>query len=106
MIKALEQLLEWGIDNIYEYINSVNNKIIDSVSSLGIIPIEKQYRAKHYLGLRFPREIPKDFTQYLADNDVHVSVRGKNSVRVTPHVWVDDNDIDKFIDSIKSYLSK
>jgi len=106
MIKALEQILEWGVDNIYEYINSVNNKIIDTVSTLGITPIEDQYRAKHYLGLRFPREIPKDFTKYLSDNDVHVSVRGKNAVRVTPHVWVDDNDIDKFTNSIKSYFSK
>ena len=106
MISSLEQLLEWGIDNIYEYISNLNLQIINSVSSLGITPIDDKHRAGHYLGLRFPREVPDDFTQYLNKNNVHASVRGKYAVRVTPNVWVDDEDIDKFVSTVKSYFKQ
>ena len=42
----------------------------------------------------------------LTDNNVHVSVRGTNTVRVTPHLWINDNDIDKFVDVVKKYFKK
>ena len=71
-----------------------------------IVPIEEQYRAGHHLGLRFPRKVPKDFTKYLASNNVSASVRGKYSLRVTPNVWVDEQDIDKFNNTVKSYFDK
>ena len=106
MINALEEILDWGVKNIYNYISELNKNIIDSVSSVGIVPIEEQYRAGHYLGLRFPRKVPKDFTKYLASNNVSASVRGKYSLRVTPNVWVDEQDIDKFNNTVKSYFDK
>ena len=104
MINSLEQILDWRVENIYEYISNLNLQIIDSVNSLGITSIEDKHRAGHYLGLRFPREVPSDFTQYLNKNNVHVSVRGKYAVRVTPNVWVNDEDIDKFVSTVKSYF--
>jgi len=106
MINSLEEILDWGVQNIYNYISELNKNIIDSVSSVGIVPIEEQYRAGHYLGLRFPREVPKDFTNYLTSNNVSASVRGKYSLRVTPNVWVDEQDIDKFNNTVRSYFDK
>ena len=46
------------------------------------------------------------FTEYLTDNNIHVSVRGTNTVRVTPHLWINDNDIDRFVSVVKTYFKK
>ena len=106
MIKALEQLLSWGVNEIYKYTSEVNNKIIENLSDIGISTIDDKYRAGHYLGIRFNDRISSEFTKYLTDNNVHVSVRGTNTVRVTPHLWINDNDIDKFVDVVKNYFKK
>ena len=82
------------------------NKIIKSLTGIGISTIDDKYRAGHYLGVRFNDPIPSDFTECLTGNNVHVSVRGTNTVRVTPHLWINDNDIDKFVDVVKTYFKK
>ena len=106
MISSLEQLLEWGIDNIYEYISNLNLQIINSVSSLGITPIDDKHRAGHYLGLRFPREVPDDFTQYLNKNNVHASVRGKYAVRVRGPCNAYLDTLYDFVSTVKSYFKQ
>ena len=106
LIKALEQLLNWGVDEIYQYTSDVNNKIIENLSDVGISTIDDKYRAGHYLGIRFNDRIPPGFTEYLTDNNIHVSVRGTNTVRVTPHLWINDNDIDRFVSVVKTYFKK
>ena len=106
LIKALEQLLNWGVDEIYQYTSDVNNKIIENLSDVGISTIDDKYRAGHYLGIRFNDRIPSGFTQYLTDNNIHVSVRGTNTVRVTPHLWINDNDIDRFVSVVNTYFKK
>ena len=68
--------------------------------------IDDKYRAGHYLGIRFNDRIPLGFTEYLTDNNIHVSVRGTNTVRVTPHLWINDNDIDRFVSVVKTYFKK
>src|SRR5256886_429395 len=61
-------------------------------------------RRSHYLGLRFSGGIPSDLPMRLAAAQVHVSVRGQ-AMRVTPHVWNTDDDVEKLFSVLKTALA-
>ena len=71
---------------------------------MGISNIERNYRAKHYLGLRFKNEISNDFVDNLAKENIFISARGKRSIRVTPHIWNNKNDVDKLVKGLRKVL--
>ena len=61
-------------------------------------------RAGHYLGLRFGGPPPVDLPKRLAAANVHVSVRG-HSLRVTPHLWNNDNDVETLFAVLNANLT-
>ncbi|MEC7837905.1 MAG: aminotransferase class V-fold PLP-dependent enzyme [Chloroflexota bacterium] len=108
LIPALESSLELissiGPENIYSYVDDLNEDIIKITSEMGFSNIDRNYRAKHYLGLRFEKEIPSNFVENLANENIFISARGKKAIRVTPHIWNDLNDVDLFIYGLKKVL--
>jgi selenocysteine lyase/cysteine desulfurase len=60
-------------------------------------------RAGHYLGLKFPAGMPADIHQQMARRHVHVSIRG-DSMRVTPHLYNTDDDIDRLFAALEAVL--
>jgi len=104
--KALEQLLEWGVDNIYATIANKNSDIAEQASQLGLNPISGHLRALHFLGLRFPQGIlPGSIAADLAERGVFVSVRG-TSMRITPHVYNTDDDVQRLFNALEIILSR
>ena len=102
---SLELILKITPESIYEHVDFLNEEIIKITSEMGISNIKSDYRAKHYLGLRFENEIPKDFIENLSKKNIFISSRGKKAIRVTPHIWNNLNDIDKFINGFRKVLS-
>ena len=72
------------------------NRIAEQAGRLGLIASPAGQRAGHFLGLRFPGGLPKGLPERLAASNVFVSVRG-DSLRVTPHLYNDDEDIDRLL---------
>jgi selenocysteine lyase/cysteine desulfurase len=70
---------------------------------MGIDSVSQGLRAGHFLGLRFEGGVPEGLGQRLADRKIHVSVRGA-SMRVTPHLYNNDKDIDRFLDALKQAI--
>ena len=62
---------------------------------------ETDHRAR--LGLRFAGGIPAGLPERLAEKNVYVSVRG-DSMRVTPHLWVNDSDVDRLFEVLEATL--
>jgi selenocysteine lyase/cysteine desulfurase len=54
--------------------------------------------------LRFSGGVPLDLPKRLAAANVYVSVRGQ-AMRVTPHVWNTDDDVEKLFAVLKAELS-
>ena len=102
---ALEQLLQWGVANIQATIRARTDRMAERAAGLGIGTLHRERRAGHYLGLRFPGEVPAELTQRLAAEQVYVSVRGRDAMRVTPHLWVSDEDEDRFFEVLASVLA-
>ncbi len=93
---ALTQLLEWGIEDIHETLTAKNRDIVERAAPLGLKAAPDNLRAGHYLGLRFPGEVPDGLVERLATRKIYVSLRG-TSLRVTPHLYNTDADIDRLL---------
>ncbi len=100
---AMRQILDWGVDNIQATLSARNEAIAARARSLGLESVSQGLRAGHYLGLRFPGGVPQGLSQRLADEKIFVSVRGA-SMRVTPHLYNTDADIDRFFAALECIL--
>ncbi|MFP6749047.1 MAG: aminotransferase class V-fold PLP-dependent enzyme [Alphaproteobacteria bacterium] len=96
VVAALEQLLEWGVTEIQTTLWAMTGRIADRAAPLGLHASDPAMRAGHFLGLGFPGEVPAGLPERLAEENVHVSVRGQ-SMRVTPHLFNNEADIDRLI---------
>ena len=101
-IKALEQILKWGVDEIYGALSKLTGYAGERATELGleVTPIPK--RAGHFMGLRFNSGIPQGLIQKLKHEKISVRVRG-NSIRVAPHLYNDEKDFDFLFETIKMY---
>jgi selenocysteine lyase/cysteine desulfurase len=99
-IEALEQLLEWGVPRIGETIAALTGPLVARAAELGLAAVPAGRRAPHYVGLRFPDGVPPELPQRLAAERVYVSVRGRGTLRVAPHVYNTQADIDRLIRAI------
>jgi selenocysteine lyase/cysteine desulfurase len=100
---AIEQVLEWGVENISETVGHLTERILAGVEEFGVRAPRIPARAPHYLGLRLGGEPPPGLPARLAEEKVFVSIRG-SSVRVTPHVYNSEADADRFVRVLKSAL--
>ena len=102
-VTALEQLLEWGVENIQETLAAMTATIAERAAPLGLWASAPSLRADHFLGLGFPGDVPDGLPERLGANNVYVSVRGQ-SMRVTPHLFNNEADIDRLINVLSDVL--
>ena len=102
-VTAMEQILEWGVDNIAATLSEKTTTIAGRAALLGLESIRHDLRAGHFLGLRFPRGVPEGLLEQLAARNVYASVRG-TSMRITPHVYNTSADTDRLFEALESVL--
>jgi len=100
-IAAIAQILEWGVDRISATLAVRNRDIVQRATRLGFSAPPEEYRAGHFLGLRHEDGIPAALLDDLKARNVYVSVRG-DSIRVTPHLFNDDEDVDRLFEALES----
>jgi selenocysteine lyase/cysteine desulfurase len=102
---SLELLSEWTVPRVLETLRLRTCAIAERArGEFGIGSVPSDRRAGHYLGLRFSGGIPSDLPKRLAAAQVYVSVRGQ-AMRVTPHVWNTDEDVEKLFAVLKTALT-
>jgi selenocysteine lyase/cysteine desulfurase len=102
-IVGLEQLLAWDVAAIAATLAARTSKIATRAAALGLASAPEGRRAGHFLGLRFPGQVPPDLLARLAAERVHVSVRGA-SLRVTPHLYNHDGDVERLFAVLRAVL--
>lgn len=100
---GLTRLLDWGIEEIAAALGRMTEQLADRAAALGLTALPAHLRSPHILGLRFPDGPPRGLLEKLARNKVYVSLRG-DSVRVSPHVYNNEQDLDKLIASLKAVM--
>jgi len=101
-IEALRQILAWGVENIATSLRGITDRIEAEAESLGIEAVPKSMRVGHMIGLGLGLEAPKDLAARLAEENVFVSLRGRN-LRVSPHLYNTERDVERLFDSLSRY---
>ena len=100
---AVTQVAEWGVERIAASIGALTDRIASEVSALGCEVPREDDRVRHMIGVRLPGGLPPGLTDRLAEAKVYVSVRG-NSIRVAPHLYNDERDVERFVEVLRGAL--
>jgi selenocysteine lyase/cysteine desulfurase len=102
-VAALRQIQAWQVDRISATLAGLTGEIARRAALMGIGSVPENRRAPHYLGLRFRDGVPAGLGERLAAHRVFVSTRGR-SLRVTPHLYNDQEDLDRFFHALGTAL--
>ena len=94
--EALRQIGVWTIPAIQQTLSAYCRELLVAVEPLGFTAVPADRRAGHFLGLRRAQGMSADLASRLAAAGVYASVRG-NSLRVTPHLYNNRPDLDRFV---------
>ncbi len=103
VVAALEQLLEWGINNIEETLKSKNLWLAKKLQALGLSVLTESLRSPHFLSAQLPTDTNPHLLSQLEKKGVYLSERG-GSLRITPHLWNNSEDFDIFIFELSAAL--
>ncbi|UCD77226.1 MAG: aminotransferase class V-fold PLP-dependent enzyme [Desulfobacterales bacterium] len=91
---GIRQILEWGVANIARTLQNMTDAIADRAQQMGLFVAPGPIRAPHMIGVSKAGGFKKDLPLLLAQDNIFVSVRG-DSVRISPHLYTTDQDIDR-----------
>ena len=99
---AIEQLLEWGVDNIQGYCRELTKAPLQYLQEIGVQVADPTRRPAHLVGLHlseryFDRERLKTLLQ---ERQVYVSWRGE-AIRISTHLYNTPEDWETLVTCIK-----
>lgn len=100
---ALTQLTEWQVPAIAATLAGVTADMAKQAHEMGFSSQPTSLRAGHFLGLGRDSGLPDGLVAKLAADRIHVSVRG-TSIRVTPHLYNDEEDVARFFAALAQLL--
>ncbi|MEM7545241.1 MAG: aminotransferase class V-fold PLP-dependent enzyme [Pseudomonadota bacterium] len=103
VVVALQQIVDWGVANIEATLAARNSALSVRLSALGLTPTPDAARGPHFIGASLPAGAPLDLVARLAADDVYLSERS-GSLRITPHLWNDEEDCDRLIAALGAHL--
>ena len=103
VIKALEQILEWGVNNIEETLRVQNILLSGRLEKIGLAVTPDEERGPHFIGAKLPKKRPKNLLKLLEKENIFLSERG-GFLRITPHLWNNENDFNRLVSSLSRKL--
>ena len=100
---GMEMMAEWGSPAIVGRLSMLTERIADGVQNTGVRVAEARFRAPHILSLGFPKGMPAGLIEGLAGEGIHVAPR-LGRMRISPHVYNDEADVDRFVNALSSRL--
>jgi selenocysteine lyase/cysteine desulfurase len=94
---GMEMMAQWGAEAIAERLAMLTSRLAAGVRSNAVTMLEAHFRAPHVLSLGFRDGMPPDLVKGLAAENVHVAPR-LGRMRISPHVYNDESDVDRFIE--------
>jgi selenocysteine lyase/cysteine desulfurase len=100
---GMEMLADWGPAAVAQRLAMLTARIAAGVRSLGVSMPEPHLRAPHILSLAFEGGMPAGLVEGLASEDIYVAPR-LGRMRVSPHVYNDEADADRFVEILTRRL--
>ncbi|MEA2916628.1 MAG: hypothetical protein QOJ15_8709 [Bradyrhizobium sp.] len=93
---GMEMMADWGAAAVAQRLLMLTERIAEGVRGFGVSVPERHVRAPHILCLGFKDGMPKGLIEALASEDIHVAAR-LGRMRISPHVFNDEADADRFV---------
>jgi selenocysteine lyase/cysteine desulfurase len=100
---GMEMLAEWGAPAVVQRIAMLTERIVEGVRGFGVSVPDARFRAPHILSLAFKGGIPAGLIEGLASEGVYVAPR-LGRMRLSPHVYNDEADVDRFVEVLARRL--
>jgi selenocysteine lyase/cysteine desulfurase len=99
---GMEMMAQWGSAAIVERLARLTGRLAEGLSDRGVTISDVRVRAPHILSLGFPSGMPQNLIARLAAENVFVAPR-LGRLRISPHVYNDETDVDRFIDVLRAH---
>jgi selenocysteine lyase/cysteine desulfurase len=93
---GMEMMADWGTAAIAERLRMLTDRIAEGLRDTGVTMLKRDVRSPHILGLGFAEGIPAGLIEGLASEGIYVAAR-LGRLRVSPHVYNDEADADRFV---------
>jgi selenocysteine lyase/cysteine desulfurase len=100
---GMEMMAEWGASAVVQRLAMLTQRIADGLQNTGVSVPETRHRAPHILSLGFPKGMPAGLVEALASEGIYVAPR-LGRVRISPHVYNDEADVDRFVGAVAERL--
>jgi selenocysteine lyase/cysteine desulfurase len=100
---GMEMMADWGAAAVTERLAMLTERIADGLRDTSVQMPQRHVRAPHILSLSFKDGLPKGLTEALASEGVYVAAR-LGRLRVSPHVYNDDEDAARFVAALAKRL--
>ncbi|MCJ2086884.1 aminotransferase class V-fold PLP-dependent enzyme [Methylobacterium sp. E-005] len=97
---GLELIASWGVPAVAARLRGLTDRLADAIEALDLPTVPRSLRATHILGVRPPGGLPVGLVESLRRNAVFASERA-GALRLSPHVWVNDEDLARCVDAIR-----
>jgi selenocysteine lyase/cysteine desulfurase len=103
--EAMNYLLGHSIENISAHNRQLADRLMNGLKEIGaeVLSPKKASERSATIAARFPGKNSKDFARTLKANNVIASLR-RDFIRFSPHLYNNDEDIDRGLASIKAAL--
>jgi selenocysteine lyase/cysteine desulfurase len=102
-IAALDQLVDWGVENVAAGLAETTGRIEDEARRRGLAVAPTDQRGPHMLGIALPTDHRAAIGDRLAAANVFVGFRG-NAMRVSPHLHATPADVDRLFAALDEAL--
>jgi selenocysteine lyase/cysteine desulfurase len=100
---GMDMMAEWGAAAVAQRLRMLTDRIADGVRGTGVSVPELRVRAPHILSLDFKGGMPAGLVEALASEDIYVAAR-LGRMRISPHVFNDETDADRFVAALTRQL--
>jgi selenocysteine lyase/cysteine desulfurase len=91
---GLDTIAAWGVPAIAGRLALLTDRLAEGCRALGLLVPPRHRRVAHVVGARFPEGFPEGLIARLERRGVFASERS-GALRLSPHVWADEADIDR-----------
>jgi selenocysteine lyase/cysteine desulfurase len=98
---GMEMMASWGAAAIAARLSTLTRRIADGLAGAAVQIFDERLRAPHILSLGFSGNLPPTLIPALARQQIYVAAR-LGRMRVSPHVYNDEADVDRFAAAMKS----
>jgi len=100
---GMEMMAEWGAAAVVQRLLMLTERIAEGLRGIGVSAPERRFRAPHILSLGFEDGMPTGLVEGLATEGIYVAAR-LGRMRISPHVFNDEADADRFVAALAKRL--